>query len=162
MMSRRTSLLLLFLSILTLSAAFYIGIPLTDTFSRIGRSYAAGDDSATSERLALINSAVRAVPRKHTFEYTGGFENPFKLWKSAQMYNRNAQRRTAKQPRTRLLLKGILLKDRPLAILENAAGETFIRGVGEKVLEQSIVSISDDRVTLRDHVGTYELIVEEQ
>ncbi|MBN1309426.1 MAG: hypothetical protein JXA18_16015 [Chitinispirillaceae bacterium] len=162
MIRRRAVLQVLLLSILVLSAALYVGSPLPGAFSRIGGRDAAVDAATTSERLALIDSALRTVPAKHTFEYTGGFENPFRQWRSAPLSGRTAQPRNKQLSRNRLQLKGILLKERPLAILEDGTGETFIRGVGEKAVGQSIVSIADNRVTLRDHVGTYELIVEEE
>ena len=160
MIDRRTCLLIMLLAIVLIVVAAFIGKTVPVEFSRINNRSAMNEDSTASKRLAIINAAVRAKPPHDAFEYTGGFENPFKRWNAPNLNNN--RRREASPPRTMLSLKGILMKEqRPLAILENPMGETFIRGVGEKALDQLIVSISDNRVVMRDHLGTYELSVKE-
>lgn len=159
MIDRRTNLLIMLMAAVFIAAAFFIGNTLPSGFSHINSSSILNHDSTVSDRLALINAAVQSTPPQNTFEYTGGFENPFRQWNRANLYS--DQHRQAKPPRTMLSLKGILMKERPLAILENSMGETFIRGIGEKALDQLIVSISNNRVTMRDHLGTYELSVKE-
>jgi|GEM_PF-4148732 len=122
-------------------------------------------DSATIARFAFMDSVVTINARNQFFEYTGGFENPFRLWNtSATPSDKKADNSTADKndERVRLTLKGILIKDKSLAILENDRGETFIRGTGETVLEQKIVAISAQSVTLRDKRGTYEITVEDK
>jgi hypothetical protein len=161
MISPRERQILMLLSLLFLIPAYFIGKNLPREFALLSKPSTSRDDSTTAKRLALLNTAVRAVPKPRTFSYTGGFENPFKPWNRMQGDKGKKGSTKSKIPRTTLYLKGILIKDRPLAILENDAGETFIRGVGEKVLEQSIVAIEKNRVTLRDHLGTYDLAVKE-
>ncbi len=66
-----------------------------------------------------------------------------------------------KGAREKLKLKGFLLKDKPLAILENNFGQTFICGVGEQAGEQTVVKISREEVVVKDEHGTYSLSVGE-
>jgi hypothetical protein len=56
-----------------------------------------------------------------------------------------------------LVLKGFLAKEKPLAIIEDRRGETFILGVGDSLYGQKILSIQPDRIKVRDGVGEYEL-----
>ncbi len=158
MINQRTYLLLLLVSGALFLVAAVIGSAIPDEIAHIGKQPVHFEDSTTTARLSLINSAVHAVPRNRFFEYTGGFENPFRQLSDQRL---KATTRSGKPSRTKLLLKGILIKDRPLAILEDNNGETYIRGVGDKALEQLVVAIAENRVTLRDHLGTYELTVEE-
>jgi hypothetical protein len=120
-------------------------------------------DTATTKRLALINRAVQSLPAPVYFDYSAGFENPFKLWNEQRIAASQAARSdTTAHTRVMLSLKGILIKDPPLAILDNGMGETQIRAVGEKAFDQFIVNISENSVTLRDKFGKYEITVEER
>lgn len=121
-------------------------------------------DNRNSEYFA--NSALKKIDAAligniaiDAFIYTGSFESPFRMLgddpsrkvKSNKLYNR-----------PKLYLKGILQKDAPLAIIADNNGETYIRGVDEKVLDQEIIKIVDNKVTLHDNRGNYDLIVEDQ
>lgn len=94
-----------------------------------------------------------------TFNYIATFESPFR--KRGEDPSRNANKKPDLSGRTKLFLKGILQKNAPLAILEDENGETYIRGIGEKALDQEIFKIANNRVTLRDSRGNYDLVVEE-
>ena len=159
MIDRRTQLLLLTLSaVLFIAASYYTG-KIPGDINRIRNSDFHPADSTTMVRLSLINKAVADIPVLNDFEYTGGFENPFKSF-----HEKSAARprgSSAVVSRSKFILKGILTKNKPLAILEDGMGETYIRGVGEKALEQTVVRITNNRVTMRDRAGTYELVVEE-
>ncbi len=160
MIDRRTESLLLLASLLFLVVTFFIGSEIPSEFSILGRPVGQVEDSTAASRLKLINSALGEGPRVDFFEYTGGFENPFRNIRQARRSTGPADT-SAQSPREKLSLKGILIKEKPLAILEDGMGETYIRGIGEKALEQTITAISDNSVTLRDRRGIYELTVEE-
>jgi hypothetical protein len=163
MNNNRLQLILLAVSVFLTASALYIAKDIPADLTMLRTRQIHFDDSTTLVRLALINSAVKSVPPRKYFEYKGGFENPFKSRNAVRLSSRRGNSGTAaKAPRVKFLLKGILTKNKPLAILEDEMGETYIRGIGEKVLDQSIVSIADNRVTLRDRLGTYVLVVEEQ
>ena len=160
MIDNRLQYLLLALAGVLLIAGFFYIREVPGDLDALRTPKQHSEDSTVLARLALINTAVSAVPSVRHFEYTGGFENPFKPFHEPP--RRGGKSAAEKVPRSKFILKGILTKNKPLAILEDALGETYIRGVGDKVLEQTIVGITNNRVTMRDHLGTYELVVEEK
>ncbi|MBN1759147.1 MAG: hypothetical protein JW863_12555 [Chitinispirillaceae bacterium] len=160
MIDRRTQLLLLGITLLLLITAVFYAAKIPGDIAGIRNRDLHSEDSTTMVRLSLINKAVEDFPIRNKFEYTGGFENPFKsLTESPVSHHRGTSSPTVS--RSKFILKGILTKNKPLAILEDGLGETYIRGVGEKALEQTVVGIADNRVIMRDRLGTYELVVEE-
>ncbi len=114
----------------------------------------------------LVNSDFKKIDAvlskkviQNRFVYAGVSENPFRRYGDDPAKKRNT---ASLHDRPKLSLKGILLKNSPLAIIEDANGETFIRGIGEAIVEQKIVKINDNKVTLHDARGDYDLVVEEQ
>ena len=87
--------------------------------------------------------------------YSGNFENPFKL---AGMAPKPVARSggTAYVRKT-LIIKGVLLKDRSLAIFSGENGEKLIGGIGDTVCGQIVTAITGESVTLRDQLGSYTL-----
>jgi hypothetical protein len=67
----------------------------------------------------------------------------------------------APETQVKLSLKGVLLKARPLAILEDASGKTYICGMGETVCGQTIENIEATSVRLQNTLGSYSLVVKE-
>jgi hypothetical protein len=67
----------------------------------------------------------------------------------------------APETQVKLSLKGVLLKARPLAILEDASGKTYICGMGETVCGQTIENIEATSVRLHNTLGSYSLVVKE-
>ncbi len=65
-----------------------------------------------------------------------------------------------KPRRSSIRLKG-LMKNPPLAILEDTRGETYIKARGDSIQNSRIIAINDNSVVFKDSGGTYELIVEE-
>lgn len=114
----------------------------------------------TPGELDRIDNILQKKNRSATFSYTGQFESPFRSGIAGTVTSKSSTKPSIK--RTKLSLKGILIKNTPLAILEDEKGETYIRGTGEKVLDQEIIKISDSKVMLRDGLGKYELTVQEQ
>ncbi len=160
MIDERTNIFLMMAALICIIASYFVLQPLPDQISGIRKRNFESKEVRPSESLTVINRALLAVPAKDTFVYRGGFENPFRQWNNALLSSDSKSPK--KPPRNMLILKGILMKDRPLAILENQTGETFIRGEGEKALDQTVVSISKNHVIIRDHLGSYELSVKEQ
>ncbi|MDD5675013.1 MAG: hypothetical protein PHC61_12665, partial [Chitinivibrionales bacterium] len=64
--------------------------------------------------------------------------------------------------RSKLSLNGILMKEKPLAILADESGATAICAVGDTFFSQIIVAIRGNTVTLRDAKGAYDLSVIEK
>lgn len=153
------------LVILSIASVILLGLSVSTLFelptivSEYRMKYTSINDSTAQSRIALIDKAINEVPAIDYFEYTGGFDNPFKIHTVPRPAGRHSSK--VSEPRVKLILKGILITDKPLAILEDTMGKTYIRGVGEKAVEQSVIKITESSVTLKDHAGTYELTIEE-
>lgn len=159
MINQRNAIMLSVCSVALVVVALLI---IVDSISRLPSLIAdssAFNDPAASKRLSLINKAVYVPLADKQFEYIAEFDTPFKRWKDRASVNRSSRATTAS--RLVLSLKGTLLKKRSLAIIENGNGETQIRAEGEKAFDQTIIKISKNSVTLLDHLGRYEINVEE-
>ena len=110
--------------------------------------------------IDLTDSALKCTPRFFPFHYDGNFESPFRLFSEAFAPPVKIQKTSPAQKIT-LVLKGVLLKEQPLAILEDETGKTFICGIGETIRENVVESIEPSRVKLRGSQGTYMLSVKE-
>lgn len=159
---QQTGQLLLLATVTALFVALYTGSQIPADITLVKRKLQSPLPVQSQSRLSLIDSALASIPAATSFKYSGGFENPFRSWQNTTTRPRGKKTKSAVPPRSKFTLKGILIKDKPLAILESEMGETFIRGINEKALEQTIISINENTVVIRDHLGTYELSVEEQ
>ena len=113
-----------------------------------------------NNELKKMDAALNKTITLDTFNYIVTFEGPFR--KRGEDPSRNgANKKQDLSGRPKLVLKGILQKNAPLAILEDETGETYIRGIGEKALDQEIFKINDNKVSLRDSRGNYDLVVKE-
>jgi hypothetical protein len=110
--------------------------------------------------VADIDSALTRTVNAATARYIPGAASPFRI-AGEQPNPAPKQQASSPQGRHRLMLKGFLIKDRPLAILETSDGATHICGVGETVEGQKILRIGGERVVVKDPWGTYELSVRE-
>ena len=118
-------------------------------------------NDAFSGVIALADSALKCRPKTDALHYEAVFENPFSLLSeafSAPVKKKNA---SSSLQQVKLTLKGVLLKEQPLAILEDTTGKTYICGIGEKIQENIVESIEPNRVTLRGSQGVYALSVKE-
>ena len=95
------------------------------------------------------------------FEYHGNFEAPFRIVSEAFAPRVERKTESSGPVRVDLVLKGVLLKDKPLAILENEKGVTFICGIGETVQDFVVESIGASHVQLRGRQGAITLSVKE-
>jgi hypothetical protein len=125
------------------------------------RSAAVRGDAAVSGTSALVDSALGLVPVTASAGFGGKIENPFKIVSEAREVAPSAPRAAPTDARPAIVLKGILYKSNPLAILENAAGTTSILGVGDTILGRRVEAISKTSVTLRDRHGSCVLSVKE-
>jgi hypothetical protein len=105
------------------------------------------------------DSALKCMPRFSPFHFDGNFESPFRLCSEA--FSPPVRIQKPSSFKITLVLKGVLLKEQPLAILEDETGKTFICGIGEVVRENVVESIEPNRVKLRGNQGTYMLSVKE-
>jgi hypothetical protein len=119
------------------------------------------NDDVFSKAFTLADSALKYKPPSTAFEYTGGFENPFRLLSETFAAPVKRSPTVAMLGPIKLTLKGVLLKEKPLAILEDESNKTFICSIGDKIGEDFIESIEANRVTLRGKRGPYTLIVKE-
>jgi len=161
MNGQQTGQLLLLAAATAFIVALFIGSEIPTDVERLKIKLKSPPSIQSQSRLSLIDSALASLPANSTFKYSGGFENPFRAWQKSAKLKGNVKK-SKQPPRLKFALKGILIKKKPLAILESDMGETFIRGINEKALDQTVVSITENKVVIRDHLGTYELSVEEQ
>lgn len=113
------------------------------------------------EHMQVIDSALKKSDPTHFFSFSGDFESPFRV--QAEVSRRPVHgRRRGSGERARLVFKGILMKESPLAIIEDENGKTFICKRGDLVHGQRVERILSDRITLSNSEGTYTLNVPEE
>jgi hypothetical protein len=119
------------------------------------------EDDVLADACNRARNALTCRPNTEEFRYIGNFENPFRV--PAEAFASPAKKKPGAPAalRVTLTLKGVLLKERPLAILEDASGGTFICGIGEKIQELLVESIESNRVILRGSQGAITLSVKE-
>jgi len=161
MTNNKFAVALVVIAALMLTIAITTGISIPAKLTTIHSTPSAVIDSTTTRRLSLINRATTESADSIPDYFTGAFDNPFRLWNEKKSSTSSADKQSAKPARAMLSLKGVLLNNRPLAILDNGTGETQIRAAGEKAFDQQVISITSNRVIIRDHLGTYEITVEE-
>lgn len=161
MKNESNSTLLILVSIVCLSAGIFLLMEIPELLLQ-NTSRKQASKSIIDNSIASINKVLSLSPHYDFFTYTSEFESPFRKHGATHTQpqtNKSSQEITPSRPD--LLLKGVLLKEKSLAIIEDKGGQTYIRGIGETVLDQQIVSINADKIVLRDRKGTYELAVEE-
>lgn len=158
-MSRKNSPLYVIASVGMILCSVYILMDISSVTNKNSTADSFKSSLLVNSDIKKIDAVLNKKVSQNRFVYTGVSENPFRRCGDDPAKKVNT---TPLHDRPRLSLKGILLKNSPLAIIENANGETFIRGIGETILEQKIVKINDNKVTLHDSRGDYDLVVEEQ
>jgi hypothetical protein len=148
---------------LTLLAALWIGIVLTTApvvrqFSML-LALPQDQSSESADTLStIVKYALTSTITSREVIFKPDADSPFReTGVSAQTATTGTvQFRPIRQPEV-LVLKGFLEKEKPLAIIEDSRGETFILGVGDSLYGQKILSIQPDRVKVRDGVRVYEI-----
>ena len=158
----RVTILLLSLSAICLISAFWI---LYNFFILNPKPETAIPAEIISEYTAsaLVDSALKAeitAPKANlTFEINSPFR-PFKFEPVRSVSQPVVKTSIAQAPkRIPLKLKG-LMKNPPLAIVEDAGGETHIKAQGDNIKSTFIISIGNNSAVFKDSSGTYELMVE--
>ena len=114
-----------------------------------------------SKIIDLADSALHCGPVASPIRYYEDFETPFRLVSEAFAPSMGKKNASSPVLHLSLILKGVLLKDRPLAILEDEKGATFICGIGEKIQEYVVESIGPNNIRLRGRQGAVTLSVKE-
>ena len=94
-------------------------------------------------------------------EYAGNVESPFKSFLAVSDAPVKKKPRPTPARQIKLVLRGVLLRSQPLALLEDETGKTYICGVNEKMPGAVILKIEQDRVTLRNKQGPFMISVKE-
>jgi hypothetical protein len=160
--SSRTPILLLSLSAICIASVFGI---LYDFFviNPKPEGNASAETISKYEVSALIDSALNAEIITPTASFPSEINSPFRpqRFEPAVIVPKAAVTPPPAAPkRSPLRLRG-LMRNPSLAIIEDAAGETYIRAQGDYVKEALIVSIKNNSVTFKDSSGSFELMVEE-
>jgi len=111
----------------------------------------------------IADSALNVKITAPAADFTVNTVSPFKPFRPAPAVgstNRAAAGAPVKNRRSNLRLKG-LMKNPPLAILEDTRGETYIKAQGDYIQNTQITAIGENNVTLSDSSGVYTLTVEE-
>ncbi len=155
--------ILLILSLICCVGTFTLISRMSNEFIQFSAKSTAHSSKIENERFKIIDMALNEVVNQQFSNYAGDFENPFQSGpsKANQAYG-NSQTKPKEPERIPLTLKGILSNERPLAILENNNGRTFIRGVGDSVENQRILAISGSKVTILDGKSKYDIVVKEE
>jgi len=157
-MDTKNAGLFTFAGIAALLLCIYLLLDLPSAFEKSHNDKQSQSVHAAHNEMKNLDDALNKRIVRDTFQYVGSFESPFRKL-GDDLAKKSASANVPVRPT--LFLKGILLKNEPLAILEDEQGETYIEGVGQIVLGQEIVKINDNKVTLRDSRGKYDLVVEE-
>lgn len=108
-----------------------------------------------------IEKALKTTIKIQAFDFKDNFDPPFqKLIPVNQRETPTIPLQPVEQKK--LFLKGTLLKDNALAIIEDEAGKTYICKEGDKIHNRTIALIKDNKVTIKDVSGTEVLNVKEQ
>ena len=102
-----------------------------------------------NNELKKMDAALNKTITLDTFNYIVTFESPFRK-RGEDPFRSGANKKLDLSGRSKLILKGILQNSAPLAILEDEAGETYIRGIGERALDQEIFKINDNKVEIEE------------
>jgi hypothetical protein len=134
---------------------------ITDAAIRLQSKSAAGSNATrTLEAFELVDKALAPAEPTSFFSYTGSFESPFQ--RPVRRTARRAVRVATPRVKVKLALKGVLMKDSPLAIISDEHGKTFICKQGDVVHDQKILTIHEDQVEMRFGSARYTLEVPER
>jgi hypothetical protein len=119
--------------------------------------------AARPERIAqfaLVDSALAVIPAVSPFAFDTGRAEPFAP--PGIIPGARTRPRLPVGPTVPLVLKGVLLKETPLAIIIDPAGKSHICRTGDEVLGVHITGIAADLVSVVDNGYAYTLQVRER
>jgi hypothetical protein len=160
LLSRPIIILVLSLALLIATGSFIVDIP--DVLISDRTVEKSKLPLISNERFDIIDKALKENVHRDFFTFVGDFDNPFQVSQGVGGSNDNNQAPTKKIERVKLQLKGILNKEKPLAILEDERGMTYIRGVGDSITNQVVYAITGSKVSIIDSKGKYDIVVEEE
>ncbi|MBD3314611.1 MAG: hypothetical protein GF344_02380 [Chitinivibrionales bacterium] len=150
---RISDILLLTAALLTIwsvtnvwTAVEHVGIPQNGS--------GAEDTSLTA--FATADSALAPRPSPEPFEFSGSFQDPF-----GKASPRPVRPKVPAGPQEAedLVLKGVLTKSPPLAIIQDGSGRTHICKPGDSIATYSVMSIEEDEARVKRAGRTYTLKV---
>ncbi len=107
------------------------------------------------------NTAIAAFPQRKDVVFIAPVHAPFQPLSALTEPSTELAKALPSSKRVPLVLKGVLLKKQPLALLADPTGKTWIVGLTEKVFEQEVTAIGSDKISLRDRFGSFDLSVKE-
>ena len=159
--SRALTLILCVVAVIVWTVNGYIAFSLIMGHPKKTAALKSAREIFLSTAFVLTDSALAVKPEMTSFQFPSALESPFKPASEANPPATKRQKLQAPETQVKLFLKGVLLKAKPLAILEDATGKTYICGVGETVCGQIIDAIESTRVSLHNDLGAYSLVVKE-
>ncbi len=139
-------------SLLILALAIVNGVKVVSAFLTVPLEIKKYEKDIKLEAFEKVDKVLATKIETTDFTFKGSFDSPF-----SQLFNNGVTRRTTgrktKPVVKRLFLKGTLIKDNALAIIEDEDGKTYICKQGDKVHNRLIENISNDEVTIKDVSG---------
>ncbi|MBD3320881.1 MAG: hypothetical protein GF350_07300 [Chitinivibrionales bacterium] len=112
----------------------------------------------------VVEKALQAAQEYEPFTYAGDNPTPFRSLEKGHIVSRSSKggKKEPDYVRNKLILKGVLFKKQPLAIIEDESGKSHICGIGDEVHSQRILAIGEEGVKLRDPLGSYEIPAQDE
>jgi hypothetical protein len=146
--------------ILLLAAAVLVGwsaVNVTKAVVSAGPAEQKGTVEDTSlTAFAVVDSALSPRPSPVFFTFSGSFEDPFGRASPPPVRSRAPAGPAEAED---LMLKGVLTKKPPLAIIMDETGRTHICKPGDKVGDYTVSAIQQDQARVRKGGRTYILQV---
>ncbi len=150
-------LILTVLFIISIINCVYI----TKSIAKTSNYYRMHEQGIKLKEFEKADKALSIKARKKDFIFKETFSSPFR-----QLYGMPIRKSPGVSHKTHLreplFLKGTLIKENALAIIEDQSGKTFICKKGDMVHERKVVSIGEDRVIIKDSGGMETLVVKER
>jgi type II secretory pathway component PulC len=120
------------------------------------------DDSVFLNSQRLINQALNFSPQIFNEDSQKNLVNPFmKKSKINKQKNIKTSKSEKKVVIPNLILRGILYKEKPLAILEDKNGKTWILGIEDTIMGLKISKINKTSVLLKNKSSSFEITVKD-
>lgn len=146
--------ILLFLSLMNV-------IDIIASFSEPLDREAYQDKDVIIKEFELVNKALEIKAKGKDFVYRGSFDSPFRRLSFVPGRKAGSTPKRHKEVKN-LFLKGTLIKENALAILEDEDGKTYICKEGDYVHNRLVTNIANNQVTLSDGGGSTVLKVKER
>ena len=105
-----------------------------------------------------IDKALSERPQKGVFEFVNRSGSPFNKFDVKGKDDRVGQLNTAPPP-LKLVLKGTLMRDKALAIIEDESGKSYISNEGDVIDQWTIVKIQQDSVVIFNKLSSQKSVL---